>query len=163
VKRRHKLELEVEPGRLLRQFTEDEALQFTNQWINVYAQNAQGANLKAFLWHTFSSGAYPSVCKQEAERLYAQQLAAELVVLSNDRRSAVLTDALPTKCDVMDFLVFPTNLAWTMAFTHEDGWLGPYFAKHKNYDALVAQELERVRAQQRKAAEIEHAKQKGWL
>ena len=135
----------------------------TNQWISIYAQNAQGANFRAYLWHTFSFGAYPSVCKQEAERLYRQQVTAELIVLSNDRRSALLTDALPTKCDAMDYLVFPTNFAWTMAFTHEDGWLGPYFAKHAHYDALVAQDLERMRAQRRKAMEIECAKQRGWL
>lgn len=50
-----------------------------------------------------------------------------------------------------------------MAFTHEDGWLGPYFAKHPNYDALVLQEIERGRAIQRKAQEIARAKQEGWL
>jgi len=163
VKTRRRSDLEVEPGRLLRRFAEDEALELTNQWINVYAQHAQGANLKAYLWHTFSFGAYTSVCKREAELLYEQQVATELVVLSNDRRSALLTDALPTKCDVMDYLVFPTNLAWTMAFTHEDGWLGPYFAKHAAYDALVAQDLERTRTQLGRVNQIERAKREGWL
>jgi hypothetical protein len=163
MKTRRTSDLEVGPGRLLRRFTEDEALELTDQWVNVYAQHAQGANLKAYLWHTFSFGAYPSVCKREAELLYEQQLATELVVLSNDRRSALLTDALPTRCDATDYLVFPTNLAWTMAFTHEDGWLGPYFAKHAAYDALVAQDLERARARQRKTNEIERAKRGGWL
>jgi hypothetical protein len=37
-----------------------------------------------------------------------------------------------------------------MAFTHEDGKFGPYFAKHPNYETF----LERSRAQQRKAQEI---------
>jgi hypothetical protein len=156
------VDLDVEPGRLLRRFTKDEALELTDRWIDVYARHAQGANIKAYLWHTFSSGAYPSVCKQEAALLYTQQIAAELIVLSNDRRSALLTDALPIRCDAADYLVFPTNFAWTMAFTHEDGWLGPYFAKHAAYDALVAQEIARVRDRQRKAQEIERAKQEGW-
>lgn len=160
---RRKFDLEVEPGHILRRFTEDEALKLVEQWVGTYAQNAQGANLKAYLWHTFSFGAYPSVCKHEAELLYKQQVATEVIVLSNDRLSALLTDALPTKCDVMDYLVFPSNFAWSMAFTHEDGWLGPYFAKHENYDALVLQDLERARAQHRKAQEIERAKREGWF
>jgi hypothetical protein len=103
------------------------------------------------------------VCRREAELLYTQQITNEVVVLSNNCLSAVVTDALPKNCNLMDYFVFPTNLAWTMAFTHEDGWLGPYFAKHPNYDALVLQEIERGRAIQRKAQEIARAKQEGWL
>lgn len=163
MKTSRKFDLEVEPGRLLRRFTKKETLQLVDQWIGVYAQNAQGARLNAYLWHTFSFDAYPSVCEREAELLYTQQISTEFVVLSNDRRSALLTDALPTKCNVMDYLVFPTNLAWTMAFTHEDGWFGPYFAKHPNYEALVLQDLKRALAKQRKVQEIERAKREGWL
>lgn len=122
-----------------------------DQWIGAYAQNVQGAKLNDYLWHTFSFGIYPSVCEREAELLFTQQIATEFVVLSNDRRSALLTDALPTKCNMMDYLVFPTDLAWSVAFTHEDGWFGHYFAKHPNYEAS----LERARAQQRKAQVIE--------
>lgn len=158
-----KLDLDVEPGRVLRRFTEDETRKLVEQWIGTYAQNAQGANLRAYLWHTFSFGAYPSVCKHEAEILYKQQVATEVVVLSNDRLSALLTDTLPMKCNVMDYLVVPVNFAWSMAFTHEDGWLGPYFAKHENYDALVLQGLERARAQRQKAEEVARAKRAGWL
>lgn len=154
--------LEVEPGQVLRRFTEAQAREWARQWIGVYAQDAFGANIKAYLWHTFSFEKYPSVCKNDAEVRYRQQTATEIVVLSNDRRSALLTDALPAKCDRMDYCVFPTNLAWTMAFTHEDGWLGPYFATHPDYKALVAQDVERHRARRRKAEEVERAKREGW-
>ncbi len=88
-----KCDLEVGPGRILRRFTEQEARQLLNEWIDVYAKNAQGANIEAFLWHTFSAGAFPSVCKREAELLYAEQVASEIVVLSNDRVSALLTES----------------------------------------------------------------------
>jgi hypothetical protein len=27
-----------------------------------------------------------------------------------------------------DIYVWPDGLDWTMAFTHDDGWLGPYFS-----------------------------------
>lgn len=156
-------EPEVEPGKVLQRFTEDEALRWAERWIAVYAQDAFGANIRAYLWHTFSFGRYPSVCKRESEELYRLQSATEVVVLSNDRRSCLLTDALPTNLRWKDYCVFPANLAWTMAFTHEDDWLGPYFAKHSNYSKLVAQEAEQDRARQQKAREVERAKQKGWL
>ena len=38
-----------------------------------------------------------------------------------------------------DFHVFPKNFAWSMAFTHEDGWLGPIFFKHAKYGTLNKQ------------------------
>ena len=158
-----KSDLEVGQGRIIRRFTEQETRQILGEWIDVYAKNAERANIKAFLWHTFSSGAFPSVCKREAELRYAEQVASEVVVLSNDRVSALLTDLLPTQCSVSDYLVFPRNLAWSMAFTHEDGWLGPYLATHARYDSLVAENIRRSRDMQRKALEAKRAKREGWL
>jgi hypothetical protein len=158
-----KSDLEVGQAGILRRFTEQEARQLLGEWKDVYARNAEGAKIEAFLWHTFSSGAFPSVCKREAELRYAEQVAAEIVVLSNDRVSALLTDSLPIQCSVSDYLVFPKNLAWSMAFTHEDGWLGPYFAKHARYDSLVAENIRRSRDMHRKAREAERAHREGWL
>jgi len=50
-------------------------------------------------------------------------------------------------------------MAWTMAFTHEDGWLGPYFAKHSQYSKLNQENIDQIA----KAQAIEQARQKGWL
>ena len=158
-----KSDLEVGQARILRRFTEQETRQILGEWKDVYARNAEGAKIEAFLWHTFSSGAFPSVCQREAELRYAEQVASEIVVLSNDRVSALLTDSLPTQCSESDYLVFPKNLAWSRAFTHEDGWLGPYFAKHARYDALVAENIRRGRDMHRKAREAERAHREGWL
>ena len=155
-------DLEAGPGRILRRFTKQETQQILAEWTDVYAKNARGANIEAFLWHAFSSGAFPSVCQREAELRYAEQVASEIVVLSNDRESALLTDSLPAQCNVSDWLVFPRSLAWCMAFTHEDGWMGPYFAKHPSYDSLVAGDIRRCRDRQRKALEAERAKREGW-
>lgn len=163
MKGRRSIELDVTPGQVLQRFTKPEALEWADRWIGVYAQDTFGANIKAYLWHTFSFGRYPSVCLQEAEDLYRQQTATDIVVLANDRRSGLVTDALPSHLSYKDCCVFPTNLAWTMAFTHEDGWLGPYFAKHPDYARLVAQDVEQHRARRQKALEIERAKRKGWL
>jgi hypothetical protein len=45
-----------------------------------------------------------------------------------------------------------------MAFTHEDDWLGPYFARHPHYDQLNRQNLQALR----KAEQAAFAKLKGW-
>lgn len=46
-----------------------------------------------------------------------------------------------------------------MAFTHEEGWLGPYFAQHPNIKTLEA-ENEKLREKERQK---DLAKQKGWM
>ena len=68
-----------------------------------------------------------------------------LTVLSRQMRGVFATDLLPEHCVYSDFYVFPKNMAWTMAFTHEDGWIGSYFAKHPDYDALNAKNIARIR------------------
>lgn len=163
MKRTRSHQLDVEPGRVVQRFTRNEALAWAERWMAVYANDTFGANIKAYLWHTFSFERYPCVCKSDAEALYRQQAAMDIVVLSNDRHSGLLTDALPTNLSCKDCCVFPTNLAWTMAFTHEDGWLGPYFAKHPCYAELVAQEVQERHARDQKTREIERAKREGWL
>jgi hypothetical protein len=45
-----------------------------------------------------------------------------------------------------------------MAFTHEAGWLGPYFAKHEQYATLNSDNQAKIR----KAKEAELANLKGW-
>lgn len=56
--------------------------------------------------------------------------------MSNDGGPAIFTDLRPTNLNYHDVYVFPQNIAWTMTFTHKEGWLGPYFAKHAIYSAL---------------------------
>ena len=46
-----------------------------------------------------------------------------------------------------------------MAFTHEEGWMGPYFAKHENYETLKLKNEKQIE----KNKQIEIAKQKGWM
>jgi hypothetical protein len=45
-----------------------------------------------------------------------------------------------------------------MAFTHEDGWLGPYFARHERFSELNRENEMKIR----KAREAEVARLKGW-
>ncbi len=155
---RSTVELDVRPGEVIHRYTKDEACEWEQRWRAVYASNG-APGLKQYLWNTFSHGAYHSVSGVEAERCYAKQDGLEFIVLANDRRSALLTNTLPRWCSRVDVYVFPPDLAWTMAFTHEDGWLGPYFAQHPDYAVLTRQRT----ATQHKQLAIEHAKRHGWI
>ena len=161
--KRRSLQQQIEVAMVVRHLTRAEAQEWAAKWINVYAKNAFGVNIHDFLWHTFSSERYPSVNNQEAQTLYQQQIAVEIVVLANDRESGSITNSLPDNLNYIDCCVFPMSLAWTMAFTHEVGWLGPYFAKHPNYSQLAAQDVASFRANERKQKETELAKERGWL
>ena len=77
---------------------------------------------------------------------------------SSTSRTAFVTDQRPTNCYLSDWYVFPENFAWTMAFTHEDGWLGPYFARHERFSELNRENEMKIR----KAREAEVARLKGW-
>ena len=151
-------QLLVEPGAILRHCTEVEAARLTAAWLAAFGVNRQGVNAKAFLWHIFSGGRYPSADGDGALGQYRQQLAVEYMVLSNDGKTAFVTDVRPSRVSLSDYYVFPMNFAWTMAFTHEDGWLGPYFAKHVNFEQLNNANL----AQIKKQLEAAVARTKGW-
>ena len=79
-------------------------------------------------------------------------------MLANDRTEGLITDLRPTTALIADYLVCPLNWAWTMAFTHEDEDLGPYFAAHGDYDRLQAANVKGMR----KVHEAQIAKQRGW-
>jgi hypothetical protein len=137
-----------------RQETED----WRQQWRLTYAKHGRGAGLHQFLWHVFSHDRYPALSGEQAEAAYAQHEAVEYVVLPNDASLAFVSSTRPARDWYLDVYVFPRNLAWTMAFTHEDGYLGPYFAKHPNYTELQCANNKRLIKQH----EIEVAKRHGW-
>src|SRR5262249_45829265 len=127
-------------------------------WLAIYGTNGHEVNLDAYMWHVFSAERYPSLAGPRALEAYGRQTGEEFIVLANDREQAFATDRLPTSSSLADYFVFPPNLAWTMAFTHEDGWLGPYFARHPEFARLEAA----AQASARKRRETEEARRKGW-
>ncbi|MGV3659811.1 MAG: DUF4275 family protein [Prosthecobacter sp.] len=143
----------------LREFTVDEVSGLVQQWLDVFGRDRQGVNTKDHMWHIFSGGRYPSLEGEQARVEYLSQICCEFVVLSNGRDAAFLTDTRPEDRPFSDFYVFPPNLAWTMAFTHEEGWLGPYFAKHPCYSNLSEANVTSVK----KREKIAHARAQGWL
>lgn len=144
---------------IVRTYAQPEAAVLAVQWLDVFAKNRRGANTRHFLWHVFSGACYPSLSGAAALADYEKQIAHQYIVLSNRRDVAYVVAQRPTGLSMRDYLVFPGNFAWTMAFTHEDGWLGPYFARHPDYASLNAANLARVQ----KEREAEAARRKGWV
>lgn len=157
------VELKVSPGAVLHTCDALETRQWVEKWMAVFVGEVLVPGLRQYLWHTFSYGNYPAITGAEADRLYATHQSREVLVLSSDQRFALLTNSLPTWCSRADYCVFPPDLAWTMAFTHEAGWLGPYFAKHPNYEAKMEKARQQLLVADRKALELERAKQQGWI
>jgi hypothetical protein len=110
------------------------------------------------MWHVFSFERYPSISRAAAVAEYERHGAPEYAVLSNDKDEGLITDLRPISASIADYLVCPLNLAWTMAFTHEDDCLGPYFARHREYDRLQVANRQGLR----KLEEATLAKQRGW-
>ncbi|WP_313920215.1 DUF4275 family protein [Tahibacter sp.] len=137
---------------ILRTYTKSEAAALAAQWLDVFGKNRRGVNTKDFLWHVFSGARYPSLSGVAALAEYDKQVVHEYTVVSNERDVAFVISERPADKLMWDYLVFPANFAWTMAFTHEAGWLGPYFARHPDYARLTAANLARVE-KEREAAE----------
>jgi hypothetical protein len=144
---------------MIREFTQRETAELIRQWLDVFGRKRDGVSVKQYLWHVFSAGCYPCISGDEAIAEYEQQLSCEFVILPNPHDTAYILDSRPDSRPFADYFVFPPNMAWTMAFTHEEGWLGPYFARHPNFTALAAANV----AQIKKSAAIAHARTQGWM
>ncbi len=128
----------VAPGPIVRQLTQGEVTAAIEQWLSRFGQSRGTVDTDSFLWHVFSFGSYPSVSRAPALEKYHGHQAVEYVVVSNERDEGFITSTRPTETSLLDWLVFPMNFAWTMVFTHEDEWLGPFFAEGPSYRTLNA-------------------------
>lgn len=150
--------MEVKPERLLKIYDSSEVQAIEKKWIDAFCRNKLGLNIKQYKWHIFCGEGYPCVEGDLAEAAYKEHESAAYIVMSEDGE-AFLTDERPSDINCTDAYVFPENLSWTMAFTHEEGWMGPYFAKHKSYALLEEKNKYRIEKQK----QIEMAKKNGWM
>jgi len=151
-------DVSLSPGKIVDVFSEAESKSIIQKWLNIYAKKRQGCRIKDYKWHLFSGGFFESMEGNDALELYSEHISDKYIVIDNAESYVFTTDMRPDKVDLSDYYICPLNMAWTMAFTHEDGWLGPYFAKHPDYVKLEA-ENQKYRE---KLKEIAEAKRKGW-
>jgi hypothetical protein len=109
-------------------------------WRYVYAARLYEATGKwtwlGYDWHVFSYRHARALAREGASNVYRAIQAPErcIVCPHDDRLPAVeiAGGALPDfRNSCLDIYVWPEGLDWTMAFTHEDGWLGPYFSRRE--------------------------------
>lgn len=135
----------------------DKVEEFERQWRTCFCNYAKAdkadIHLEQFKWHTFSFKKFPSLEGKDAEAAYVQQKARSYVVLPersvHENEAAFIATNLPSidlPCLPTDFYVFPKNMAWTMAFTHEQDWIGPFFAKHRDYTKLNRKNIQAYEA-----------------
>jgi hypothetical protein len=155
--------LVISPGEPLQIFDHMTPRHLAERWLEVYAKGAEGQNTRRYMWHTFSANIYPSISGQEAINAYQLQVANTYILLGNDRTEAISTLTRPEHCSLSDYYVFPENLAWTFAVTHEEGWLGPYFARHIDYARLNQINVRNFKAYINKQQQLALARSKGWV
>lgn len=109
-------------------------------WREVYARATHSRTglwrIPDFEWHVFSYGDAPCKAGARAEELYRQQQPASFLLWPDDNTTPMYRcsgGTLPFfTSPALDVLVFATDLAWTMAFTHEVSLgLGPYFSRRE--------------------------------
>ncbi|MBI1187183.1 MAG: DUF4275 family protein [Alphaproteobacteria bacterium] len=111
-------------------------------WRHVYAARLHAGTGKwtwrGFDWHVFSYRYAPALHGERAAIAYAALDAPPAFFVcpqNDDARSpafriegGTLPDLRPIRWDI---LVWSEDFDWTMAFTHEDGFCGPYFSRRE--------------------------------
>ena len=110
-----------------------------HEWRQVYAARLFAATgrwtHRGYDWHTFSFGYARAQDREAALAAYRREQADRLIVCpADDRRPAfeVVGGRPPDFAGYLqEITIWPADLGWTMAFTHEDGWFGPYFCRRE--------------------------------
>lgn len=151
--------IEVKPGDVVEVLNKQRCKTIRKTWKRQFAAHSQGMRLSQHLWHVFSHDGYPALSGDSAERAFLAEQVVHYVVMDDQMTTGLITDLRPDNLAYQNVHVFPVNLAWTMAFTHEDGYLGPYYARHQKYQQLSAENA----AHLKKQAQIRQARENGWL
>jgi hypothetical protein len=91
-------------------------------------------HLREYDWHLFSFRHAPALAFAEAIAAYRKERARELMVIPSEDdgpgfRLEVTGEMPDLEGFAYDFMVCPPDLSWTLACTHEDGCVGPFFAR----------------------------------
>jgi len=151
--------IDLVSGNVLGELSNDSIKEIMEKWDSVFCPLSKlekgQIQYSEFKWHVFSSGIYSSEEGSAALDEYRTHNAREFYVIPEINswpvEAAFLVDKMPSPDlvnELKDIYIFPKNLAWTMVFTHEYDWLGPYFAKNKSYAELNKKNLQSVQAKQ---------------
>ncbi len=104
-------------------------------WESVYASGVSNSEkrecrMDQHPWHLFSFEIVPHLEGDEAQIKYGRKKDEDLLIFDLFEKCAVKckTNDKPDLGSVKsDIYVCPDDYRWTMVFTHETGWCGPYY------------------------------------
>jgi len=120
-----------------RALTRDEKQTYDRKWLETFARRVKKQTgqwvYNGYMWHTFSFEFVKARSGAEAIQLYEGEKSTKYLILSDqDRHPSYLCDGMELiGAEVFDddYYVVPFDYEWTMAFTHEQPELGPYFVR----------------------------------
>ena len=125
-------------GILRRELRNDELRAVELQWLRAFARKVKARTgqwvLDRLKWHGFSAGYETAIEGEDALGRYSANWQAEFLVFDEELtwgfrcQPGPYPDFTSLKADIY---VCHHNMKWTMAFTHEQPWDGPYFCEPK--------------------------------
>lgn len=120
-----------------------------HQWRRVFAPRVRqltGEDVYlGFDWHAFSYSLVHSVDGDEARQAYQRESCTDFYVLPHmdeGKGYKCQSSTLPQfSRKSIDVYICPLDLKWTMVYTHEDDWCGPYFTRREWADRETTPEL----------------------
>jgi hypothetical protein len=116
--------------------SDDAVDRLADRWRHTFAQSVRGATGQfthlGFDWHAFSYSFVHALQGDAARAEYrSRQRRQRFLVLDGPTMTAGFaceSETLPSFDRAgVDVYVVPEDFSWTMVFTHEGDWLGPYF------------------------------------
>jgi len=129
----------------------DEAIRIAHAWLSAFCPQKNSfkgiRRFKTYMWDIIDC----DLENEEAVKEYEKYESPRYVIMEDcfgqDEKEVYIVEQKPlNNVKLQDFHVFPKNLAWSMAFTHEDGWIGPKFTKNKDFEKLNRKNANAIKA-----------------
>ncbi len=132
----------------------DEALGIARRWLKIFCPSRKNFKRTSpetqLLWDSISGNVYGEKAVEEYEKEQALQYYIFDDSFEPERPKILITEQKPAYgVYLMDFHVFPKNMAWCMSFTHEDGWIGPIYTRNPDYTLLNKKNIQAIEARKR--------------
>ena len=119
----------------------EQALQIAQKWLSVFCSHRTSfkgiRGGKTYLWDEMHSKFQNADAIAEYNKHFAPSYFLMPDNFAEFEKQIYVSRTKPMgNPKLSDFHVFPKNLAWSTAFTHEDGWIGPKFFRHSQYSLL---------------------------
>jgi len=107
---------------------DDAAILIAQQWLSVFCKHRTSfcgiRGEKSYLWNEI----HRDWQNQKVVGKYGKHFAPSYYLLPDNlgkfKKEIVVTRTKPSSnTKLLDFHVFPPNFTWSIAFTHEDGWI----------------------------------------